>query len=182
MILKEDKEFAVNGKQKGSVRRETNAVSGTTVMSVQNQHQKTLHPLSHQHKEAEVRREKGPEAQTWCFRCVSCFSVMLWLCVFLLVFTSPRRIGLHPSNARVHAGFPPADLFAKRAWFDGALPAPSVNVGFPHKDLFAKPALSDGPSSTSPTIQPKGVDNEGSIAFAVAGGRPEAVRFRLCGI
>ena len=60
MVLKEDKEFAISGKQKGSVRDETNSVSGTTVMSVQNQHQKPLHPLSHQHKEVEVRREKGP--------------------------------------------------------------------------------------------------------------------------
>ena len=32
------------------------AVSGTTVVGVQNQH---LKPLSHQHKEVEVRREKG---------------------------------------------------------------------------------------------------------------------------
>ena len=59
-MLKGDKENAINGKQKGSVRAETSAVSGTTVMSVQNQHQKRLHPLSHQHKEVEVRREKGP--------------------------------------------------------------------------------------------------------------------------
>ena len=51
-VLKEDKELAINGKQKGSVREETNAVSGTKVMSVQNQQ-------SHQHKEVEVRREKG---------------------------------------------------------------------------------------------------------------------------
>ena len=42
------------------VREENNAVSGTTVMSVQNQHQKPLHPLSHQDKETEVRREKEP--------------------------------------------------------------------------------------------------------------------------
>ena len=28
-------------------------------MSVQNRHQKPLHPLSHQHKEEEVRREEG---------------------------------------------------------------------------------------------------------------------------
>ena len=34
MVLKEDKEFAVSGKQKGSVREETNAVSSTTVMSL----------------------------------------------------------------------------------------------------------------------------------------------------
>ena len=59
MVLKDEKEFAVSGKQKGSVREETNAVSGTTVMSVQNRHRKPLHPLSHQHKEVEMRREKG---------------------------------------------------------------------------------------------------------------------------
>ena len=35
------------------------AVSGTKVMNVQNRHQKPLHPLSHQHQEVEVRREKG---------------------------------------------------------------------------------------------------------------------------
>ena len=63
MVLKEDKENATNGMHKDSVREETNAVSGTTVMSVQNQHQKPLHPLSHQHKEEEVRRGKRtPEA------------------------------------------------------------------------------------------------------------------------
>ena len=59
MVLKEDKEFAISGKQKDNVREETNAVSGTTVMSVQNRHQKPFHPLSHQHQEVEVRREKG---------------------------------------------------------------------------------------------------------------------------
>ena len=41
MVLKEDKEFANNGKQMGSVR-----------------HQKPLHRLSHPHKEVEVRRGK----------------------------------------------------------------------------------------------------------------------------
>ena len=46
--------------KKGSVREETNAVSGTTVVSVQNQHSKPLHLVSHKHKEVEVRREKGP--------------------------------------------------------------------------------------------------------------------------
>ena len=59
VVLKEDKENAVTGKQKGSVREETNAVSGTKVMSVQNRHQRPLHNLSHQHQEVEVRREKG---------------------------------------------------------------------------------------------------------------------------
>ena len=52
MVLKGDKEFAVSGKQKDSVREETNAV-------LRNQHQKPLHPRSHQHKEVEVRRVKG---------------------------------------------------------------------------------------------------------------------------
>ena len=59
VMLEEYKDNAVSGKQKDSVREESNAVSGTTVMSVQNQHQKTLHPLSHQHKEVEMRRGKG---------------------------------------------------------------------------------------------------------------------------
>ena len=59
-LIQGDKEFVINGKQKRSVREETNAVSsGTTVMSVQIQHKKPLHHLSHQHKEVEVRREKG---------------------------------------------------------------------------------------------------------------------------
>ena len=55
MVLKEDKEFAINGKQMESVREETNAVSGTSVTSVQNRHRKPLHVLSHQHQEVEVR-------------------------------------------------------------------------------------------------------------------------------
>ena len=59
MALKEEKEFAISGKQKVSGREETNAVSSTRVMIVKNRHQKPLHPLSHQHQEVEVRREKG---------------------------------------------------------------------------------------------------------------------------
>ena len=59
LVLKEDKEFAISGKQKDSVREEINEVSGTTMMNVRNQHQEPLHPLSHQHKGEEVRREKG---------------------------------------------------------------------------------------------------------------------------
>ena len=58
VVLKEDTEFAINGKEQGSVREETSVVSGTTGISVQNQHQKPLHLLSHQHKEVEVRRGK----------------------------------------------------------------------------------------------------------------------------
>ena len=41
VVMKGHKEFAINGKQEGSVREETMAVSGTTVMSVQNQKPKT---------------------------------------------------------------------------------------------------------------------------------------------
>ena len=58
MVLKEDKEFAINGKQKDSVREETSAVSSTMKISVQNRQQKTLQPLNHQNQEEEVRREK----------------------------------------------------------------------------------------------------------------------------
>ena len=36
MVLKEDKEFAVNGKQKDRVREETSVVFGTMKISVQN--------------------------------------------------------------------------------------------------------------------------------------------------
>ena len=56
MVLKEDNEFAISGKQKGSVREETSVVSDTTGTSVQNRHPKPLHPVSHKHKEVEVRR------------------------------------------------------------------------------------------------------------------------------
>ena len=55
-MLKEDKENAISGKQKDSVREGTSVVSGTMKTSVQNRHQRPLHPLSHQHKEVEVRR------------------------------------------------------------------------------------------------------------------------------
>ena len=58
MVLKEDKEFAISGKQKGSVQVETNAVSGTMKISVQNRHPKPHHPLNHKHKEVEVHRGK----------------------------------------------------------------------------------------------------------------------------
>ena len=60
MVLKDDKENAINGNQKGRVREETNVVSGMRVMIVQSRHQKPRHPLSHQLQkhEVEVRREK----------------------------------------------------------------------------------------------------------------------------
>ena len=56
--MREEKEFATTGKQKVSVREETNAVSDTRVMIVKNRHQKPLHPLSHHHQEVGVRREE----------------------------------------------------------------------------------------------------------------------------
>ena len=51
--------FVSSGKKKDSVRRETNVVSGMRVTSVRSRDRKPRHPLSHQHKEVEVRREKG---------------------------------------------------------------------------------------------------------------------------
>ena len=58
--------FVTSGKKKGSVRRETNVVSGMRVTIVRNRHRKPNHPLSHnlQKHEAEVYREKAmPEAE-----------------------------------------------------------------------------------------------------------------------
>ena len=68
MVLKEEKVFVTSGKKKGSVRRETNAVSGMRVMIVRNRHRKPNHPLSHNQQkkknEEEVCREKEmPEAE-----------------------------------------------------------------------------------------------------------------------
>ena len=40
MALKEEKEFAISGKQKDSVREETNAVSGTKDTNAQDRHKK----------------------------------------------------------------------------------------------------------------------------------------------
>ena len=45
--------------KKVSVREETNADSDTRVMIVQKRHRKPLYPLSHQHQEVAVCREKG---------------------------------------------------------------------------------------------------------------------------
>ena len=55
-----------SGKKKGSVRRETNAVSRMRVTIVRHRHRKPNHPLSHnrQKHEVEVCREKEiPEAE-----------------------------------------------------------------------------------------------------------------------
>ena len=59
VVLKEDKENAINGKQKDSVREEIIAVSRTTRIRVQNRYQSPLHPLNHRHKRMlEVHREE----------------------------------------------------------------------------------------------------------------------------
>ena len=58
MALKEEKLFATSGKQKFSVREETNAVSDTRVMIVQNRHQKPHNLLSHEHQEGQVASRK----------------------------------------------------------------------------------------------------------------------------
>ena len=58
VVLKEEKVFVTGWKKKGSVRRETNVVSGTNVRIVQSRHQKPHHPLSHPCHEVEVCRRK----------------------------------------------------------------------------------------------------------------------------
>ena len=66
MVLKEEKVFVTSGRKKGSVRRETNVVSGMRVTIVRSRHRKPYHPLSHkiQKHEAAVSREKEmPEAE-----------------------------------------------------------------------------------------------------------------------
>ena len=67
----------------------------------------------------------------WLKRAVSAAFVprlrhVVVVCVFLLLFTSPRRMDLHSSRARVNAGFLHEDLLAKRALFDGASPTSLV--------------------------------------------------------
>ena len=58
VVLKEDKENAINGKQKDSVREETNVVSGTMNDQRAKPTPKPLHFLNHHHREVEVRRGK----------------------------------------------------------------------------------------------------------------------------
>ena len=57
---------AKNENKRTVFERRPNAVSGTTAMSGQNRHRKPLHPLSHQHQEVEVRREKGASEARVC--------------------------------------------------------------------------------------------------------------------
>ena len=72
-------EFAVSGKQKGSVREETDAVSSTKDMSVHNRHRKLLHRTSHQWHEVEVRRERGAsEAGVRLGRTIDCRAKLSW--------------------------------------------------------------------------------------------------------
>ena len=54
--------FVTSGKKKGSVRRETNVVSGMRVTMVQNRHQKPRHPLGHQLQKHEVEVTSEAEA------------------------------------------------------------------------------------------------------------------------
>ena len=83
-----------------TVREETNAVSGTTVkMSVQNRHQKPLHPLNHEHKEEEVRRGKRTsEAQSlsWKFARQPCKDHLKGFCT-----KSPCDYW-HPPECQLH--------------------------------------------------------------------------------
>ena len=62
MVLKEEKVFVTSGKKKGSVRRETNVLSGIRVTTVQNRNQRPHHPLSHNLQKHEV--EVCPEKET----------------------------------------------------------------------------------------------------------------------
>ena len=59
VVLNEDQENAGNGKEKGRVRKEIIAVSGTMKISVQNRCQSLFLPLNHwQKKMVEVHREE----------------------------------------------------------------------------------------------------------------------------
>ena len=59
MVLKEEEVYVTSGKKKGSVRKETNAVSGMRVTIVRkNQNPEPPHLLSHRWHEVEARREK----------------------------------------------------------------------------------------------------------------------------
>ena len=61
MVLNEEQENAINGKQNDSVREEIVAVSGTMKISVQNRHQNLLLLLNHRMVEAN-REERVSEA------------------------------------------------------------------------------------------------------------------------
>ena len=67
VVLEEDKENAINGKQKGQWSRRGHVVTGTMKIGVHTRHQKPRNPLSHQHTEVEVRRGKEPQSveSTW---------------------------------------------------------------------------------------------------------------------
>ena len=58
MVLKEDKEFAIIGKPKDSIREETSVVSDTMEINGENLPQNLLHVPFNQYQEVEARREK----------------------------------------------------------------------------------------------------------------------------
>ena len=99
MALKEEKEFGISGKQKVSVREETNAVSDTRVMIVQKRHQKPLHLLSFQWHEVEARREReASEAEGHTGR------ILRQPCRYYLKGTCTRSPGeyWHPSECQFY--------------------------------------------------------------------------------
>ena len=60
MVLKEDQENAINGKQKDIGQEEIVGVSGTMRISVQNRHQRPLLPLNHRQKKmVEILRQEA---------------------------------------------------------------------------------------------------------------------------
>ena len=59
VVLKEDQENAINGEQKGTVRKEIAVVSDTMRISVQNLHQRLFLPVNHrQRRMVEILREE----------------------------------------------------------------------------------------------------------------------------
>ena len=98
-----------------------------------------------------------------------CFSGMSWLCVFLLVFTSPRRTATHFSHACTLTFF--TQIFSQS---EPGLKAPCrlqvFSLAFFRNDLCASPTLNDGASSTA-LCDPA---EECSMASIVTGCRTEA--------
>ena len=56
VVLREDQENAINGKQKDSVREEIVVVSGTMRISVQNRHQRPLLPTEKDGRYTPIRK------------------------------------------------------------------------------------------------------------------------------
>ena len=66
--------------------------------------------------------------------------VMSWLCTFLLVTTSPRRIDAHSSRARADADFLHRDFFSQRALFAVPLSLGTLSH-FHHTLLNSRPQV-----------------------------------------